>query len=69
MATDCRIAGPATGAAATIRWVADIDRDDAPDILISASGHYSYIDYRLYLSSFADPDNFVKEIGRYTDGQ
>jgi hypothetical protein len=52
-----------------LQWIADIDRDDAPDILISASGHYSYIDNRLYLSSFADPDNFVKEIGRYTDGE
>jgi hypothetical protein len=52
-----------------LQWVADIDRDDAPDILISASGHYSYIDNRLYLSSFADPDNFVKEVGRFTDGE
>jgi hypothetical protein len=52
-----------------LQWVADIDRDDAPDILISASGHYSYIDNRLYLSSFADPDNFVAEVGRYTDGE
>ena len=52
-----------------LQWVADIDRDDAPDILISASGHYSHVDNRLYLSSFADPDNFVKEVGRYTDGE
>ena len=52
-----------------LQWVADIDRDDAPDILISASGHYSYIDSRLYLSSFADSGNFVKEVGRYTDGE
>ena len=52
-----------------LQWVADIDRDNAPDILISASGHYSYIDNRLYLSSFADSDNFVKEIGRFTDGE
>jgi len=52
-----------------LQWVADIDRDDAPDILISASGHYSNIDNRLYLSSFADPDDFVKEVGRYTDGE
>ena len=52
-----------------LQWVADIDRDNAPDILISASGHYSYIDNRLYLSSFADPDNFVKEVGRFTNGE
>ena len=52
-----------------LQWVADIDRDNAPDILISASGHYSYTDNRLYLSSFADPDNFVKEVGRFTDGE
>ena len=52
-----------------LQWVADIDRDNAPDILISASGHYSYTDNRLYLSSFADPENFVKEVGRFTDGQ
>ncbi len=61
---------PKTGDALSwLQWVADIDRDNAPDILISASGHYSYIDNRLYLSSFADPDNFVKEVGRYTDGE
>ena len=52
-----------------LQWVADIDRDNAPDILISASGHYSYTDNRLYLSSYADPDNFVKEVGRFTDGE
>jgi len=52
-----------------LQWVADIDRDNAPDILISASGHYSYTDNRLYLSSFADPDNFVKEVARFTDGE
>ncbi len=59
----------AVDALSWLQWVADIDRDDAPDILISASGHYSNIDNRLYLSSFADPDNFVKEVGRYTDGE
>lgn len=52
-----------------LQWVADIDRDNAPDMLISASGHYSYIDNRLYLSSFADSGNFVKEVGRFTDGE
>jgi hypothetical protein len=52
-----------------LQWVADIDRDNLPDILISASGHYSYLDNRLYLSSFANPDNFVKEVGRFTDGE
>ena len=52
-----------------LQWVADIDRDNAPDILLSASGHYAYTDNRLYLSSFADPDNFVKEVGRFTDGE
>jgi hypothetical protein len=51
-----------------LQWVADIDRDDAPDVLISASGHYAYVDHRLFLSSFAAPDSFVKEVGRYTDG-
>ena len=56
-------------ALAWLQWVSDIDRDNAPDILISASGHYSYIDNRLYLSSFADTDKFVKEVGRYTDGE
>jgi len=50
-----------------LQWVADIDRDNAPDILISSSGHYAYIDHRFYLSSFAGPENFVKEVGRYTD--
>ena len=29
----------------------------------------SYMDNRLYLSSFADAGNFVKEVGRYTDGE
>ena len=52
-----------------LQWVADIDRDNLPDILISASGHYSYLNNRLYLSSFADPDNFVKEVGRFTEGE
>lgn len=52
-----------------LQWVADIDRDNLPDILLSASGHYAYIDNRLYLSSLADPDNFVKEVGRFTDGE
>ena len=56
-------------ALAWLQWVADIDRDDAPDLLISASGHYSSIDNRLYLSSFAATGNFVKEVGRYTDGE
>ena len=52
-----------------LQWVADIDRDNEPDILLSASGHYAYTDNRLYLSSFADPDDFVKEVGRFTDGE
>jgi hypothetical protein len=55
-------------ALSSLQWVADIDRDDAPDLLISASGHYSHVDHRLYLSSVADPGSFVKEVGRYTDG-
>ena len=50
----------AADALSWLQWFADIDRDNAPDLLISASGHYSYIDNRLYLSSFADSDNFVK---------
>jgi len=58
----------AMDASSWLQWVADIDRDNAPDILISASGHYAYINHRFYLSSFADPDNFVKEVGRYTGG-
>jgi len=52
-----------------LQWVADIDRDNEPDILLSASGHYAYTDNRLYLSSLADPDDFVKEVGRFTDGE
>jgi hypothetical protein len=59
----------AADALSWLQWVADIDRDNAPDLLISASGHYSYIDNRLYLSSFADSENFVKEVGRFTDGE
>jgi hypothetical protein len=51
-----------------LRWVADIDRDDAPDLLISVGEHYGSIDHRFYLSSFADPGHFVKEVGRYTEG-
>ena len=58
-----------TDALSWLQWVADIDRDNAPDLLLSASGHYSYIDNRLYLSSFADSGNFVKEVGRFTDGE
>ncbi len=56
-------------AIAWLQWVSDLDRDNAPDLLISASGHYSYTDNRLYLSSFADHDSFVKEVGRFTDGE
>jgi len=52
-----------------VLWVADIDRDNAPDILISAGGHYASIDYRFYLSSLADPGHFVKEVGRYTEDE
>jgi hypothetical protein len=50
-----------------LQWVADIDRDNAPDIMISASGHYAYINHRFHLSSFADAGHFVKEVERYTD--
>jgi hypothetical protein len=56
-------------ALAWLQWVADIDRDNLPDLMVSASGHYSYLDHRFYLSSFAEAGKLVKEVGRFTDGQ
>ncbi|NIQ38205.1 MAG: hypothetical protein GTN81_06415 [Proteobacteria bacterium] len=56
-------------ALAWLQWVADIDRDNLPDLMVSGSGHYSHLDHRFYLSTFAETGELAKEVGRFTDGQ
>lgn len=53
----------ATDPFAKLAWIGDIDRDGAPDLLLSVRVHYSATSHRLYLSSFAERGQLTKHVG------
>jgi len=53
----------ASDAIAELNWVADIDRDNKPDLMLTASDHYTLREARLFLSSAAEEGNLLREVG------
>jgi len=58
----------ASDAIAALVWLADIDRDGRPDLMLEASGHYATLCAKLFLSSAAGDGELVKEVACYVDG-
>jgi hypothetical protein len=58
----------AQDASAWLEWVADIDRDGAPDLLVTTSPHHAMLTTRLYLSSRARKGSLVGEVARFSQG-
>ncbi len=52
----------ATDPFARLAWIGDIDRDGAPDLLMSVRLHHSVTSHRLYLSSFAEPGQLARHV-------
>ncbi len=51
----------------TIQWAGDLDGDTKVDLIINDIYHYNiWINYRLFLSSYAETDEIVKEVASLT---
>ena len=51
----------------TILWAGDLDGDKKVDLIIDDINHYNiWINYRLFLSSYAEKNEIVKEVANLT---
>jgi hypothetical protein len=51
----------------TILWAGDLDGDTKVDLIINDIPHYNiWINYRLFLSSYAETDEIIKEVAGLT---
>jgi hypothetical protein len=50
-------------AIADLDWIADIDRDNKPDLMLITTYHFSYREAKLFLSSTAKEGELLREVG------
>jgi hypothetical protein len=46
-------------------WAGDLDGDRRLDLYVQVSGHYDFIEHRLFLSSRARPEQLVRELAEF----
>jgi hypothetical protein len=46
-------------------WAGDLDGDRRLDLYVQVSGHYNFIEHRLFLSSHARPKQLVRELAEF----
>ena len=46
-------------------WFGDLDNDGKIDVLMSVSNHYAVRAHKLFLSSYAEKDEVIKDVATY----